>query len=52
MHYESEVEEEEEKEDWRVQNVGTRRYQHQPPKTCFPFESYLVLVDKVTLMCI
>jgi len=26
-----------EKEDWRVQNMGSRRHQHQPPKTSFPF---------------
>jgi len=33
MHYGSE----EEKEDWRVQNVGTRGHQHQPSKNPIPF---------------
>ena len=32
-----EEEEEEEEEEWRMHNVETRRHQHQPPKTYFPF---------------
>jgi len=31
MHYGSE------EKDWRMQNVGSRRHQHQPPKNYFPF---------------
>ena len=39
MHYgtKEEEEEEEEAEEWRMQNVETRRHQHQPRKNSFTF---------------